>query len=364
MKILLAGGGTAGPVAPLIAVAKEIKKTHLKAEFLLVGTKQGPESEMAKTSGLPFTAITAGKWRRYFSLKNILTPFQLLVGFWQARKIIKNFKPDCVVGAGSFVQVPVIWAAKFQGIPVVIHQQDVFVSLANRLCEHAAAKITVSFSDSLTEFSSGLGLFYKKNRNKIVLTGNPFRAELKSADKKSALQYFGLTENLPTLLVLGGGTGSEYLNKLILQSLPELTKYVQIVHSTGSSRQEHQNELNYKPYKFINNMGEAYAAADIVLCRGGLSTITELSNLEKVAIVVPMPNSHQEINAYFLFRNRAAIIFDQKELTPENFVRVIRKLLFDSNLQSNLKAGIAKIMPKNSAKKIADIVVKLIETSI
>src|SRR5579864_4564887 len=145
MKILLVGGGSGGPVAPLIAVADHIQMAHPKAEFLLVGTNSGPERQMAAAAGIGFKHITTGKLRRYFSLKNLGSPFLTLFGFFQSLRILKKFRPDCVFGTGSFVQVPMVWAAWFLKIPVVLHQQDILPSLANRLCQMVAKKITVTF---------------------------------------------------------------------------------------------------------------------------------------------------------------------------------------------------------------------------
>ncbi len=361
MRILLVGGGSGGPVAPLLAVAEQIKRDHPKAEFLLVGTRTGPERQMAGQANIPFVAIVAGKWRRYFSLANFLTPFFVVAGFFSALKIISNFKPDCVFGAGSFVQVPVVWAARLRGVPVVLHQQDILPGLSNRICQYAAKKITVTFEGSLTDFSSGLGLFYEKNKAKIVLTGNPFRRELAGATKEQGQSFFRLKNDLPALLVLGGGTGALFLNELVEKSLPELCRVVQVIHSTGRQKGLALKHENYRGFEFISDMAKAYAAADIVLCRAGLSTITELSNLGKVAIVVPMPDSHQELNAFLLYRQQAAIVLDQNELTSGGLIKVIRRLLFEHQLQQELKKNIAGVMPKNSAQKIADIIVKLAE---
>jgi UDP-N-acetylglucosamine--N-acetylmuramyl-(pentapeptide) pyrophosphoryl-undecaprenol N-acetylglucosamine transferase len=360
MKILLVGGGTAGSVSPLLAVMEKIKLENLHAKFLFVGGKNGPEKLMAEYAKIKFVSISAGKWRRYFSLKNLVAPILVGAGFLQSLKILKEFKPNVVFGTGSFVQVPLIWAAKFLKIPVVLHQQDLIPSFANSLCQMAANKITVTFEDSLLDFSSGIGIFKKPILEKVVWTGNPFREDLRSFTKAQGLKYFGLRENMPTLLVLGGGTGAEFLNNLIFESLPVLTKTVQIIHSTGLGKIKNIKTENYRAFEFISEMGKAYASSDIVLCRAGLSTITELSNLEKVSIIVPIPDSHQEINAEFLAKYKASLTTRQQTLTSGILTSVIRKLLFEHNLQQDLKKNISQIMPKNSAKKIAKIILGLI----
>lgn len=361
MKILLVGGGSGGPVAPLLAVAEEIKKLHPHVKFLLVGTKHGPERAMAQQAGIPFVDIPAGKLRRYFSLKNLYAPIVILAGFIRAVRVLRNFKPHCVFAAGSFVQVPVIWAARILKIPSVIHQQDILPSLSNSLCQFAATKITVSFPTSLRHFSSSLGLFYKKRVDKIILTGNPFREKLKAATKEQALKYFHLHENLPVVFVLGGGTGAEFINKLVFESLPRLTKVAQVIHSTGSGKRADVFYENYRQFEFIDEIGLAYAAADIVVCRAGFSTITELSNLKKVAIVVPLPGTHQELNAYLLLTHKAALIAYQDQLSTDTLLTLLRKLMFDYKMQETLKKNISEIMPKNSSQKIAKIILELIQ---
>jgi UDP-N-acetylglucosamine--N-acetylmuramyl-(pentapeptide) pyrophosphoryl-undecaprenol N-acetylglucosamine transferase len=360
MRILLAGGGSGGPVAPMLAVAETIKKHHPNSEFLLVGTQNGPERQMAESSDINFEHISPPKLRRYFSWKNFSIPFLLPLSFFQSLKILSGFKPDCIFGTGSFVQVPIVWAAWFKRIPVVLHQQDIVPSLANKLCQLAAKKITVTFEANLTSFYTNFGIFYKRRRTqKIVLTGNPFRQELKSGSKNEANKKFNLNSNLPTLLVLGGGTGADFLNKLIWDGLFTLTKTVQIIHSTGAGKFQEQTNENYHPYEFISDMSNAYAAADIVLCRAGISTITELSNLKKISIIVPMPESHQEINGYYLKEAQAAVVLEQSKVTLSGFVSFIRKFIFAHEVGETLKENISKIMEHDSNQKIADIIIKL-----
>lgn len=361
MKILLVGGGSGGSVSPLIAVASALKAINPRVRFLFVGGKKGPEEQMSKAAGLPFAKITSGRFRRYFSLKNLGLPFLLLAGFWQAKKILSEFKPDAVFAAGSFVQVPVAWAARFKKIPIVLHQQDLLPGLANKLCQGAAQKITVTFEKSLTDFESGLGLFYKKPANKVVLTGNPFRRELAGFTKEQGLKFFFLRSDLPTLLVLGGGTGAEGLNQIVIRALPKLTQFIQVIHVSGSGKSLAKKSENYLPYEFLQNMGEAYAAADIVLSRCGLSTLTELSNLKKVSILVPMPNSHQEINGLLLKSFGAGLVAAQKDLSPGVLPKLLRDVLFNYNLQKHLSERIGQIMPHNAAEKIAKIIIKTVQ---
>ena len=365
MNILFAGGGTGGPVAPVLAVAQNLKSQHPKARLLFVGTRRGPEQRMAEAAGLEFTSIVSGKLRRYFSWKNLLTPFALLFGFVQALLLLKRKKIDCIFSAGGYVQVPLVWAGWLLGIPSIIHQQDVLPSLANTLCQFPAKKITVTFEATAKHFLSGVGFFYRRpGADKIQVTGNPVRPNLASADKAEALKYFGLASDLPVLYVMGGGTGSAFLNRLIQEAWPKLKKTVQVVHSAGPrgrGREGLKDQAHYRVFDFIDRVDLAYAAADIVLCRAGLSTISELSLLSKLAIVVPMPDTHQELNGYYLDRTQAALVLPQEHLSADALAYVVRKLLFKYDMQKSMQKNIYKIMPHDAAEKIAGEVALLAE---
>lgn len=361
MRVLLVGGGTGGSVSPLLAVAGEIKKNKPHVKFLFIGTRNGLEREMVKKSGIVFFKIFAGKYRRYFSLKNFISPFLALIGFFQALYLIKKSRPNLVFGTGSFVQVPVMWAAWFYKIPILIHQQDIVPSLANKLCQTIAKKITVSFEESLKDFNTNFGLFYKKNKfDKVVFTGNPIRFGEEQASKTLALKYFNLNNDMPVLFVTGGGTGSVYLNSLIEIALPKLAKTVQIIHLTGVKKGRFLKHENYQRHDFIDRMDMAYTAADLVLSRAGLSTISELSFFKKVSIIIPLAKTHQEINAAYLEYKQAAIIFNQNEITPDILVYVVRKLLFKYDMQQKFSNNIFKLMPHDSAKKIVAEIFKLV----
>lgn len=360
MNIMLVGGGSGGPVTPLLAVAEAISEKYHDAVFTLVGTKHGPEAAIAQSAGIGFASIPAGKWRRYMSVWNVFTPFLVVAGFFASLRLLRQNRPQVVFGAGGFVQVPLIWAAWFLGIPSVIHQQDVYPTLANKLCQWSAARITVTFKDSVEDFFQGLGFFYRKHEEKVVWTGNPYRPSVSTGNRQQAIERFGLEQNFPTLYVTGGGTGAQFINDLVLRALPELTKVVQVIHSTGRGKAGGSESARYKPFEFITDVGNAFAAADIVLSRAGLSTITELSALGKVSIIVPMPHSHQEINAALLAHAHAALVATEDILTPDVLVRLVRKLLFDADVQKEIKTSVRHLMPQDAAQKIAAIITSFI----
>ncbi len=364
MRILLVGGGTGGPVIPLIAVQQKIKKEKKDAKFLFVGTKNGPEKQMLAQYSIPFKSIAAGKLRRYFSLLNILAPFFVLLGLVQSFKILKKFNPDIVFAAGGYVAVPVVFAAWVLKKKIVIHQQDYVPSLTNKILSPFADKITVSFEHSLKDFLSGSGIFgYSKNEQRVLWTGNPFREELTKvmteAEIKAARKEFGLTEEMPVLLIFGGATGAASLNKIVMEALPELVKVVQVLHSTGKGKAIDFKHPNYHSFDLISNMQRAYALSDIVIARAGMSTITELSALKKAAIIVPMPDSHQTENAGILLVTQSALVVPQATLNGERLLMIIRKLIYDWEYQKTIKENIHHLMPHNATEKISKIIQEL-----
>ncbi len=362
MKIILAGGGTGGPVMPLIAVKQKIERLHPDAQFLFVGTNNGLERQFAEKYNLPFVSVPAGKMRRYFSLRNIFAPFEVMLGFFKSVAVIRTFGADAVFAAGGYVAVPVVMAAWILRKKIVIHQQDVYPSLTNQLVAPLANKITVTFESSMRDFRINSGMLPQDGRvHKIVWTGNPVREDLlhDKKDVDSIRKEFGLNNELPVILFLGGATGAIALNQILLEALPRLTQNAQIIHSTGKGKGIDFNHPNYHPYELIPNMEDAYKVADIVICRAGLSTITELSALKKVAIVIPMPNSHQEYNAKILDEKRAAVCLSQTDLTADFLISTIQKIMYDGEWQLELKNNIHGLMPADAAHRIAEIIIDL-----
>lgn len=349
MRILLAGGGTAGSVSPLLALAEEIRERDSRTEFLFVGTTtRHPEETLAKTLGIPFETIPAGKWRRYTSIRNLTDPFRTLAGFRAARNIITRFRPTAVLTAGSFVAVPVSFAARRAGIPVFVHQQDLVPSLTNRLLSRSAAAITVTLEPSLQHFP----------RSKTFWTGNPVRRGILEGKAERILTAFPLQPGKPIILVMGGGTGARSLNEVVLKSLPDLLKACQIVHLTGLGRSPAPVEQpGYLQEQFVTKaMPDFLAAATLIICRAGMGTLSELAALGKPAIVVPMPDSHQEANASFLLEHRAAVVIRSEALDPETLISRVRELLNDEQRRRVLGTHLQNLFPANAAPRIVDLV--------
>ena len=368
MKIILTGGGTGGPVVPLLAVERFIKSRHPQAEFMFIGTAHGPERELvpAHDPSIRFTSVPSGKLRRYFSLRNFAAPFETIAGFVKSIFLILWFKPDVVVGAGGYVSVPVVAAAWVLRKKIAIHQQDVLPSLTNELLAPLADKVTVTFESSVKDFYSGSGLT-SASFTKVVWTGNPVLAavthERTDGEKNALRRSFGFapdTDSLPLVLITGGGTGALGLNSVVAGALPELAKFCCVIQIAGKDRGAGEaSEPRYASREFATNMPDILAAAAAVVSRAGLSTIAELSALGMPSAIVPMPGSHQEANSDLLQRAHAAVVLPEQTLTAAELTSTVRSLLEDSALRQELSDNIHSLMPHDSTRRVAEVIISL-----
>lgn len=370
--IIFAGGGSLGPVTPLLAVAENLQRQG-NHSLAFIGTVQGPEEKLAAEAGLPFYSVESGKFRRYFDVRNLTDPLKTFRGFKEAFDLLSRLRPRVVVSAGAYVAVPIVWAARMRRIPVVIHQQDVHVGLANRLMRPFAKHIFVALEESLSDFP----------RKKTEWIGNPVRKSLLQGDFEHAKKLFSLDTALPTVLVIGGGTGSLSLNRVLDQSLPVLLKYCNVIHSAGKGRnlfqdphlqEKHEGgdvlasdgaeQSLYSRYHAMelltDEMKHAYAASDLVVCRAGMGTLTELAALSKPALVIPLPDTHQEENAAYFARRDAVMTLSQKQLTPELLVSHIRALLENDAKRKKLSRNIHTLHREDSAKRFADYLQQIV----
>lgn len=354
IKIVLSGGGTGGSVTPLLAIAREFYRKHNNVSFLFFGTHEGPEKrlaeETAKELPLVFVPMLSGKWRRYFSWKNFTDFFNIGGAFFQSIYLLKKEKPDLVISVGAFVSVPLVWAAKFLGIPVLIHQQDLRPGLANRLMAKAASVITVTFPNSLKVYGA-----------KAVLTGNPY--SLPSLPSKELIfKKYNLDMARPLVLIFGGGTGSISINDAVKNNLSELLEVTQVVHVAGEGKLTGESRPGYFCTEFLSHLDllGAMLASDIIVARPGLGTLTELSALKKASILVPMPNSHQEDNASICADSGAAIYIEQKDLLAK-LVRAVTELLNNNDNRQALENQMATIIKSGAADTIVDLSYKIIK---
>ncbi len=354
--IVLAGGLTGGPVSPLVAVAEYWKTKDERITPVIFDVKNSFGQDLAQHSGMSFCRIITGKFRRYVTIKNLLTPILILIGFFQSLYYLKKFKPKLVLGGGGFVQIPVMYAAWLLRIPRAIHQQDVLVTLSNRLCTPIANLITTTFESSIRDFPQGTGLGKKYiSGTKVYWTGHPVRSFAKG--KHATLpKHLKLSGELPVLFVFGGASGANPLNQLVLGSISQLTKVVEIIHLTGPNKLSQKAQPKYHPMESSNNMSALYESADIVLGRAGINTLAELSEFGKPSIIVPMPQTHQELNAELLFKTKAALVLDQTTLTAESLIKAIRKILFDIELQKSYVANLRKLFKPNATKEIVALI--------
>ncbi|OGL72913.1 hypothetical protein A3C96_00965 [Candidatus Uhrbacteria bacterium RIFCSPHIGHO2_02_FULL_60_10] len=351
MRFLFTGGGTLGSVTPLLAVAEEIRAVLPVAEILWVGTADGPESRLVGESGLTFRAVSAGRFRRYFTLRNVADLWRIARGFFEARRLLREYRPAVVVSAGGFVAVPVVWAAATLKIPVHVHQLDLRPGLANRLSLPFARSLSVSFEKSLRDF----------RRPAPVWTGTPVRRSLWSGDRQAAAKIFNLESDVPTVLVTGGGTGAAALNDLVRRAAPAIAGRAQILHLTGLGKAVPwpDDRGRYRQREFLTGeMVQAYALADLVVTRAGIGALAEIAALGKPAVIVPIAGSHQEENAAY-FAAAGTVTVDERAASPKAFAELVIALLEDVPRRRAMGAGLMTLTKPNAAAAVAALVLGL-----
>lgn len=353
---MFSGGGTLGPVVPLLAVAEIYKKHNPQAEFIWAGTQNGPEKEMIADYGLPFFTVMSGKLRRYISLWNFFDVFKLIFGFFQSLFLLWQEKPDLVVTAGGFVSAPVHLAAFVLGIPAWVHQQDFQAGLANKIMARTAKKVTTALRETQAQFAEG----------KTEWIGNPVR-DLTPKNVVAFRQRLGIAPGAPVILAMGGGTGSSSINKLVMEALPVWPRHWHIIHLVGKERprqlQENATKVfpNYHVFPFFKEeMKEAYAVADVVIARAGFATITELAALAKPAIFLPMAHTHQEVNAKLLADHQAAIVLDERVADGLKLAHVVKDLMEFDETRKYLGKRLHDILPAARPEKIVEIIESLV----
>ncbi|TDG35137.1 undecaprenyldiphospho-muramoylpentapeptide beta-N-acetylglucosaminyltransferase [Pedobacter changchengzhani] len=362
-KIIISGGGTGGHIFPAVAIANALKRIVPGCQILFVGAIGRMEMEKVPAAGYKIVGLNISGIQRGSILKNLTLPFKLIGSVRKAMQIIKDFKPDAVVGVGGYASGPLLYAASLKGIPYLIQEQNSYAGITNKWLGKKASKICVAFDDMDQFFPA----------DKILKTGNPVRKDVVDVKGKN---FFGaellkLDPQKKTILVTGGSLGAGTLNKSIEKHLSEIiAEDVQLIWQTGKFYYNGIIErlgVNYHPnvriLEFLNKMELAYAAADVIISRAGAGTIAELCLIKKPVILVPSPNvaeDHQTKNAMALVKNNAAILINDRA-AEDTLVAEALKLLKDKNAIDKLAANIGEMALPNADEIIAKEVLKLIK---
>lgn len=322
--IVLTGGGTAGHVTPNIAMLPRLKELGYTISY--IGSYDGIEKKLIEELGIPYYGISSGKLRRYFDVKNFTDPFKVMKGFFEAKKLMKQLKPDVVFSKGGFVTVPVVIAAGRKKIPTFIHESDMTPGLANKLAIPSATKVCCNFPETVSQLPA----------DKAVLTGTPIRQELLTGSREKALQFTGFTSDKPVIMIIGGSLGAAAVNDAVRAILPELLKDFQIIHLCGKGKLDSSlsDTKGYVQYEYIKKeLPDLFALADIVISRAGANAICEISALKKPNLLIPLSarasRGDQILNARSFERLGYSMVLEEEEITNEKLLLAIRKLYED-----------------------------------
>ncbi len=339
-----------------------MKARFPNANFLFVGAKGRMEMEKVPSAGYRIIGLWISGVQRKLTLDNLSFPFKLISSLWKSRKIVKEFKPDIVIGTGGFASGPVLYIAGQKNIPTLIQEQNSYPGITNKLLSKKANAICVAY-DHLERFFP---------KEKIIKTGNPVRQDLLNVASKrvEALEFFGLDSAKKTILVLGGSLGARSINQLIEKELDFLkSQNVQVVWQCGKfyidTYQKFDQEAGVQVHEYLNRMDLAYAAADIIISRAGASSISELCIVGKPTVFIPSPNvseDHQTKNALSIVKEKAAVLLKESEL--DGFDQVMSNLLKDKEQQSLLSENIKKLALPNATKDIVDQIENLLKEKI
>lgn len=348
-KIVLTGGGTAGHVTPNIALLPKLRE--LSYDISYIGSYRGIEKDLIEAMNVPYYGISSGKLRRYLDLKNLSDPFKVVKGLGQSVRLLHKLKPDIVFSKGGFVSVPVVLAAKFCHIPVIIHESDITPGLANKIAIPAAKKVCCNFPETLQYLPEG----------KAVLTGSPIRQELLSGSPDRARNYCHFTSSKPVLLVIGGSTGSKVINDAIRAQLPVLLKDYQIIHLCGKGNLDDSlvGTDGYAQFEYISQqLKDMFALADIVVSRAGANAICELLALHKPNILIPLSaaasRGDQILNAKSFEKQGFSYVIEEENLTKESLLEAIQTV-------SSQKQDYISAMSKSGQMDSIHTIIQLIE---
>ena len=369
MKILLAGGGTAGHINPALAIADFIRERKPGADIRFVGTEKGIENKLVPKAGYPLYKIEVYGFKRELSLKNIKKSFILLRAVRECEKIIREFQPDVVIGTGGYVSGPVLYAATKLGVRTAIHEQNAYPGMTSKLLSRRVDKVLISFDESRRYFHT---------KTSMALVGNPINEKMLFADRETCRRKLGLDER-PYVVSFGGSMGARKLNETVADFIAMHCREgkIQHCHATGKfgwkwmpdRLREAGIDLAAYPQidmrEYIYNMNEVMAAADLIICRAGAITLGELQVMGKPSILIPSPNvtnNHQYYNARALSDAGAAVLIEEKDLTAQRLRQTVDDLLADPRALESMGKRAQSMAILDSVQKIYDELYALMDT--
>lgn len=356
----MAGGGSGGHIFPAIAIAEEIKKLDSKAEVLFVGAKGRIEEKIVPSNNFKLVTIDISGFDRSDIKKNIGLPLKFILALRKCRQIIRDFEPDVAIGTGGFVCGPVIYAANRAEIPTLIQEGNSYAGQTIKFLSKRSGKVVINFEETRN---------YLKRKDNVIRIPHPVRSSLRKTEREKGLEYFGLPADRKTVFIFGGSQGAKGINTGIEKILKELNESkLNIIWQTGKSDFERLNEKfkgmsnSVRILEFIDKIDLAYSAADIVICRAGITSIMEIAYLKMASILIPLPSSaenHQELNALSMEKRKAAIVVLQRDLEKRLSNEII-SLIKDEKKLSELRKNVNEFSDPEAAKKIAGEAIKLI----
>ena len=363
MRVIFAGGGTGGHINPAISVADYAKAHDDNFKALFIGTKKGLETKLVPAAGYVIEYIAVQGFDRKHLLRNVKTVAQLVSSVRSCKRIIKEFKPDCIVCTGGYVSGPVTMAAKQTGVPALIHEQNVFPGLTVKGSEKYVDYVALSFDETINEM---------KDKSKCVVTGNPIRSEILCADREESRKRLGIDK--PFVLIFGGSLGAARINDTVVEILGKIVSdgkiklvfgtgdrnYSDVMKKIGEKGIQLNSDVQVLPY--INNMADMMAAADVVVSRSGAITVSEIAAMGKPSILIPSPNvvrNHQEQNAREFEKCGAAAVITEAELTPEQLYKKLSEMTEDKEGMQKMSENLKKLARTDALEKLYGLMLKM-----
>ncbi|WP_134684581.1 undecaprenyldiphospho-muramoylpentapeptide beta-N-acetylglucosaminyltransferase [Brevibacillus migulae] len=359
MRVVLTGGGTGGHIYPALAIAREIARQHPEATFLYIGTDKGLESRIVPREGIPFKAVEISGLKRKLSLENVKTAWKFIRSVSRSKQLLREFRPDVVIGTGGYVCGPVVFAASRLRIPTIIHEQNVEPGLTNKFLARFVNAVCVSFEESLGHFP----------QKKTTVTGNPRATEVLLGNALAGRASLNVPLGKRIVLIVGGSRGARAINEATRELLKDVSAYpdTHFVYVTGEvhyeaitvSLSDWQLPENVTLLPYVHNMPDVLAATDVIVNRAGASFLAEITALGVPAILIPSPyvtNNHQEKNARGLERAGAAMVILERELSGQRLQQALDSLLRDPQHWQQMREASLKLGKPDAASAIYQVV--------